>query len=87
LTPVALDHPVDLLLTDMLMPGLNGFNLARMARLRRANIRVLCISGFNELEAIVQDQGPRLGKLLSKPIMPADLQREVAEAVATPPSG
>jgi two-component system, cell cycle response regulator CpdR len=79
--------PLDLLLTDVIMPGLNGLNLARMTRLRRADIRVLYISGFNELEKILQDDGPRLGKLLSKPIMPADLQREVEEALAAPPSG
>jgi CheY-like chemotaxis protein len=79
--------PIDLLLTDVIMPGLNGLNLARMARLRRADIRVLYISGFSELEAILEDEGLRLGKLLRKPIMPADLYREVEEALVAPPSG
>ena len=73
---------IDLLLTDVVMPGLHGFNLARMARLRMAEIRVLYISGFMELETIIQDEGPRLGKLLTKPIAPGDLRREVAEALA-----
>ena len=75
-------RPIDLLLTDVVMPGLHGFNLARMARLRMAEIRVLYISGFMELETIIQDEGPRLGKLLTKPIAPGDLRREVAEALA-----
>src|SRR6185437_10609332 len=52
-----LDRSLELLLTDVIMPGLNGLNLARMARLRRANIRVLYISGFNELEAIRKTRG------------------------------
>jgi two-component system, cell cycle sensor histidine kinase and response regulator CckA len=77
---------IDLLLTDVLMPGLHGFNLARMGRLRMPELRVLYISGFMELETIVQDEGPRLGKLLSKPIAPAELRREIAEALAAPPA-
>jgi two-component system, cell cycle response regulator CpdR len=79
--------PIGLLLADVIMPGLNGLNLARMARLRRPDIRVLCSSGFNELEAILQDEGLRIGKLLSKPIMPADLYQEIEEALVAPPSG
>ena len=31
--------PVDLLLVDLIMPGVNGFALARMARLRRLDLK------------------------------------------------
>jgi len=73
----------DLLLTDIVMPGLHGFNLARMARLRYPDLRVLYISGF--METIGQDIGPRLGPLLPKPIKPAELRHEVAQALAAGP--
>jgi CheY-like chemotaxis protein len=73
--------PIDLLLTDVMMPGLHGFGLARMARLKREHLRVLYISAFADLESVLQDGGPRLGKLLQKPILPSDLRREVAEAL------
>src|SRR5262249_46614152 len=35
---------VDLLLTDVLMPGLNGFNLARLAKARQPAVKVLYLS-------------------------------------------
>jgi DNA-binding NtrC family response regulator len=73
--------PIDLLLTDVVMPGVHGFSLARMARLRRKELRVLYISGFADLETVMQDGGPRLGKLLTKPIMPDELRRAVDEAL------
>jgi CheY-like chemotaxis protein len=77
-------HDIDLILTDVVMPGLHGFNLSRMARSRRPDIKVLYISGFIEMPATIQDQGPKLGKILQKPILPADLRREVTEALAAP---
>ena len=80
-------HNLDLILTDVVMPGLHGFNLSRMARLRRPEIKVLYISGFTEMPTTLRDEGPKLGKMLQKPIMPADLRREVTEALATPPIG
>jgi CheY-like chemotaxis protein len=75
------DKPIDLLLTDVIMPGLNGFNLARMAHLRRPSLKVLYLTGFHEAATAMRDVGDRLGKLLTKPIQPADLRREVADAL------
>src|SRR5690348_11489519 len=73
--------PLDLLITDVMMPGLNGFNLSRMARSRRPSMKVLYLTGYHEQALAMRDQGERLGKLLTKPIFPDDLRREVAEAL------
>lgn len=72
----------DLLLTDVIMPGLNGLNLARMMRLRRSSLKVLYLSC--ECDAVERDQGERHGKLLEKPIMPSRLRREVSAALGSP---
>ena len=47
-------EPVDLLLTDVVMPGLHGFNLARMAILRRPDIRILYMSVEVKYEGLTQ---------------------------------
>ena len=80
-------EPLDLLLTDVVMPGLHGFNLARMAVLRRPELRVLYMSGFTELDVVTQDTGPRYGKLLEKPMRPDQLRLEVEQALAQRPPG
>ena len=80
------DTPFDLMLTDVIMPGLNGFNLARMANLRRPGLKIMYLTGFHEEAAAMRDPGARLGKLLNKPIMPIQLRKEVDEALATTPS-
>ena len=72
---------VNLMVTDIVMPGLNGFNLARMARMRRVAIKILYMTGFNEQSAATRDAGERLGKLLLKPIRAADLCKEVDAAL------
>jgi DNA-binding NtrC family response regulator len=53
-----------------------------MARLRCPRLKVLYISGFIDLEMVLQDEDPRLGELLSKPITPSELKREVEDALA-----
>ncbi len=70
----------DLLLTDVIMPGLNGFNLARMVIMRWPSIKILYLTAFHEMEITLRDKGDRYGKLLTKPILPDDLVREVEEA-------
>ena len=76
-------EPLDLLLTDVIMPGLNGFNLARMARTRRPKIRVLYLTGYHQQAIALRDEGSKYGKLLIKPIAAADLRQEVAAALSS----
>ncbi len=73
--------PVDLLMTDVVMPGLHGFNLARMAVLRCPTLKVLYFTGYTDV-TISQDEGQKFGKLLNKPLRHDDVRREVAEALA-----
>ncbi|MCX7562045.1 response regulator [Xanthomonadaceae bacterium XH05] len=75
------DQPVDLLFTDVVMPGMSGSQLVEQARQLRPGLRVLYTSGYTR-DAIVH--GGRLGpgvRLLSKPYRRADLARQVREAL------
>ena len=73
----------DLLLTDVMMPGLHGFNLARMAVLRQPTIKVLYLTGYTEY-TIERDEGQKFGKLLHKPLPPDALRQEVEAALNSP---
>jgi PAS domain S-box-containing protein len=60
----------DLLITDHLMPGMTGVELARAARARCPGMRILIVSGFAEADGI----DPSLPRL-TKPFVQADLAR------------
>jgi CheY-like chemotaxis protein len=77
-------QPLDLMITDVIMPGLNGFSLARMAKSRRPSLKILYLSGSGEHGQVSRDPGYLLGKLLRKPISARDLSREVEDALARP---
>ena len=51
----------DLLVTDYLMPGTNGADLARAVEARRPGLPILIISGYADAEGIAPDL-PRLTK-------------------------
>lgn len=71
------DEPVDLLLTDVVMPkGINGFALARMGRMRRANLKVLYMTAYDMPSAEAD------GKILRKPITEDELVEEAKRAIA-----
>ena len=56
-----LDRAPDYLVTDHLMPGLTGADLARLALARAPGLKVLVVSGYAALDAIPPDL-PRLAK-------------------------
>jgi CheY-like chemotaxis protein len=74
------EHHVDLLVTDIIMPGMSGFDLAHQAKVMRPRLRVLYTTGY--AEEVQHLHGIRYGKFLSKPIRIAELVSEVSEALA-----
>ena len=68
----------DLLVTDHLMPGMHGVELARQLRDRLPHLRLLVISGYAEAEGLAPDL-PRL----EKPFRRSDLAQMLADADAT----
>jgi CheY-like chemotaxis protein len=68
-------HAVDLLVTDVQMPDLNGLELARRAKAIKPTLAVLYCTGHPEL--IDEDTGPTLGPILSKPFPIEQLHREI----------
>jgi PAS domain S-box-containing protein len=79
---------VDLLLTDVVMPGMNGLELATHLRALDGGLRVLFMSGYSN--DVVTDHGllPADVSLITKPFSPADLAAHVRRVLdAPPPSG
>ncbi len=75
-------HPgaVNLLLVDLLMPGMNGLEVARQLRLREPGLQVVYISGFDGVHATAA--GP---DLIRKPFNAAALVQRVTEMLQTLP--
>ena len=69
-------NPFDILVTDHLMAGMSGVDLARLVRSRRPSTPVLIASGYAEAEGIAPDL-PRL----TKPFRQADLAASLADAM------
>jgi two-component system, cell cycle sensor histidine kinase and response regulator CckA len=82
---------IDLLLTDVVLPGMNGRELARQLRLLYANMRVLCMSGFAD-QTLKQDVLDTNDAFLAKPFLLRELATKIRELFrepkfCTPPDG
>ena len=73
---------IDLLLTDVVMPGLNGLELAQRVMAERPHLRVLFMSGYAD-HAVVQRDIIDAGRpFLQKPFAPDRLVARVKEVLA-----
>lgn len=71
------DVPLDLMVTDHVMPQMSGFELILEAKRLRPGLPALITSGFAELDTVDNDELLRL----PKPFNQADLERAVWSAV------
>jgi two-component system cell cycle response regulator CpdR len=77
-----LDEPWDLLLTDIVMPGVDGIEVARQAAARQPSLRIMFITGFAAVALSAKDQAPAGAKVLAKPIHLREIVTEVERMMA-----
>jgi CheY-like chemotaxis protein len=84
---VATAHPtpIDLLLTDVVMPGMSGFALASRVAELRAETKVLYISGYADDYEVIKEGLTDSGQpFLLKPFSQAELFKKVDEVLKAP---
>ena len=77
-----LEQDWDLLLTDIVMPGIDGIEVARQAAARHPGLRIMFITGFAAVALSAGSQAPAGAKVLSKPIHLREIVSEVERMIA-----
>src|SRR3954452_22467046 len=76
------EEPFELLLTDIVMPEMDGIELARRATELDPDIKVMFITGFAAVALNPDSRAPKDAKVLSKPFHLRDLVNEVQRLLA-----
>ncbi len=72
----------DLLLTDIVMPGADGIEVARVGAAQDKDMRIMFITGFAAVALAAGSQAPAGAKVLSKPVHLREIVAEVERMVA-----
>ena len=76
------EEPFELLLTDIVMPEMDGIELARRATELDPDIKVMFITGFAAVALNPESNAPKDARVLSKPFHLKDLVNEVKRMLA-----
>jgi two-component system cell cycle response regulator CpdR len=76
------EEPFELLLTDIVMPEMDGIELARKATEIDPALKVMFITGFAAVALNPDNNAPKDAKILSKPFHLKDLVNEVERMLA-----
>jgi PAS domain S-box-containing protein len=72
---------VDLLLTDVILADMNGFDLAKRAALMRPALKIICMSGHTDHPAIRSHASSNANAFLQKPFALTTLAGKIREAL------
>jgi CheY-like chemotaxis protein len=84
------DGPLDLVLTDAVMPEMGGLELVRRLTAVRRGLKVLFMSGYTDDRGLLEQLAHDETHVLQKPFTPASLSRKVRQVLngwAGPPPG
>ncbi len=76
---------IDLLITDVIMPGMNGPALAKQVRAMRPETKILYMTGYSG-EFVRSDMLIPGVSFIQKPFTPADLRRKIRKMLADKPA-
>src|SRR5512140_2992115 len=73
------EHSVDVVVTDIGMPGMGGLEMARAAKAIAPKIPVVVVTGWAERDDITSARGREIDAVLIKPVDPDALTQTVAD--------
>ena len=76
------EEPFTLLLTDIVMPEMDGIELARRAADLDPDLKIMFITGFAAVALNPDSEAPKDAKVLSKPFHLKDLVGEIERLLA-----
>jgi PAS domain S-box-containing protein len=79
-------RPIDLLVTDLVMPGVGGAQLATELRKRYPRIHVLYVSGYTDDRRMLSGPLEPRTAFLAKPFRPGDLTEAVCSLIEARPT-
>ncbi|MEH6547956.1 MAG: response regulator [Sneathiella sp.] len=80
--PVLDTGEIDILVSDLVMPGINGIELARLAKDKVPDLPVIFITGFSAVAVEALETVDGVNKILSKPFHLNSLVEAVNRALA-----
>jgi two-component system cell cycle sensor histidine kinase/response regulator CckA len=79
------DYPVELLITDVIAPGMSGPMLADKLSAMQPNLKVLYISGYDNTHVVQKYVVEKGHALLAKPFKAEALRQKVEELLGSVP--
>jgi two-component system, cell cycle response regulator CpdR len=76
------EEPFTLMLTDIVMPRMDGIELARRASELDPDLKIMFITGFAAVTLNSEVQAPKNARVLSKPFHLKDLVNEIDKLLA-----
>ena len=73
----------DVIIADLMMPGLSGLDLLASLRRLGSAARVIVVTGYPTMKTTVQSMQSGAFEYLPKPFLPAELRSAVARALAS----
>ncbi len=80
---MAREHEVDLVLTDLKMPGLDGLDFLEGLRVVRPNVPAILISAYASVDTAVKAVRQGVSDVLEKPIRLRDVRRAIKRVLET----
>ncbi len=70
--------PFDLIISDVVMPNMDGIELLRWIKEKHPEVSVVLLSGFGDLGAVVEAIRPNMDDYFQKPLTPNDMMNLIA---------
>jgi two-component system phosphate regulon sensor histidine kinase PhoR len=72
----------EVMVVDLMMPGLNGLDLLRSIKAKNSSARIIMVTGYPTMKNTLQAMQIGAFDFLPKPFLPSDLRKIVAKALA-----